>query len=173
MKKRERPLRLKKRPRTATIPNRLRVRSSLRIAIPHCMQKTRSSHTRPLLAFLIGFLLLQTIAYASAPAYPASTKEKPYALIYGTVWGPDSRPVYGVKVKIRRASDKKARWELYSNHLGEFTQRVPAGKADYVIWAEPTKAAKSNKRMSLRHVTEVTVHVENDERVDTGLHLTE
>jgi hypothetical protein len=31
---------------------------------------------------------------------------------------------------------QKARWELYSNHTGEFAQRVPAGKADYVVWAD-------------------------------------
>jgi hypothetical protein len=38
--------------------------------------------------------------------------EKPYALIFGTVWAPDKRPVYGVKVKCRRANEKKVRWEL-------------------------------------------------------------
>ena len=54
----------------------------------------------------------------------------------GTVWGPDDRPVYGVKVKIRRADQKKAKWELMSDHSGEFTQRLPAGKADYVVWAD-------------------------------------
>ena len=69
-------------------------------------------------------------------------KPKPYALIYGTVWDPDGHPLYGVKVKIRRAEDKKAHWELYSNHTGEFAQRVPAGKADYVVWAD-VKGLKS------------------------------
>ena len=66
----------------------------------------------------------------------APKSRKPYALIFGTVWDPDGHPLYGVKVKIRRADEKKARWELYSNHTGEFAQRVPAGKADYVVWAD-------------------------------------
>ena len=68
----------------------------------------------------------------------AARKPKPYALIFGTVWDPDGHPLYGVKVKIRRATDKakKARWELYSNHTGEFAQRVPVGKADYIVWAD-------------------------------------
>jgi len=39
-------------------------------------------------------------------------KPKPYALICGTVWDPDGHPLYGIKVKIRRADEKKARWEI-------------------------------------------------------------
>ena len=81
-------------------------------------------------------------------------------MIFGTVWGPDDRPVYGVKVKIRRENEKKPRWEVYSDHHGEFAQRVPAGKADYVAWAD----VKGNK-------SSVSIHVDYDERVDAGLHL--
>lgn len=93
--------------------------------------------------------------------------DKPYAVIFGTVWGPDDHPLYGVKIKIRRESEKKARWELYSDHNGEFAQRVPAGKQDYVIWAD-LKGYKSPNRLQ---GDEVKVHVDADERVDTGLHL--
>jgi hypothetical protein len=96
--------------------------------------------------------------------------EKPYALLFGTVWGPDGRPVYGVKVKIRRANEKKARWELYSDHNGEFAQRVPAGKADYVVWAD-FKALKLPDGKELHPGEEARVHIEFDERIDTGLHL--
>jgi hypothetical protein len=96
--------------------------------------------------------------------------EKPYALIFGTVWGPDSRPVYGVKVKMRRASEKKARWEMYSDHHGEFAQRVPAGKADYVLWVD-FKGVKVVDGRELRPGEEASVHIEFDERVDTSLHL--
>jgi hypothetical protein len=109
-----------------------------------------------------------------AHAAPASKKLKPtdpYALIFGTVWGPDDHPVYGVTVKIRRASDKKPKWELYSDHAGEFAQRVPAGKADYVVWAD-LKGVKTADGRALRLVQEVDIHIEYDERVDIGLHLT-
>lgn len=95
---------------------------------------------------------------------------KPYALIFGTVWGPDDRPVYGVKVKIRRAEQKRAKWELYSDHSGEFAQRLPAGQADYVVWAE-TKGLKTMKGNKLEPGAEVTVHIQGDERADIGLHL--
>ncbi len=109
--------------------------------------------------------LLCLVSLAAAPAALASEKraEKPYALIFGTVYAADHRPAYGVRVKIRRADQKKARWELYSDHQGEFAQRVPAGAADYIVWAE-----SEDKRGPK---TEVTVHVQNDERVDVGLHL--
>jgi len=126
--------------------------------------------------FLPFFLLICGLPGLNCPlpasASPAKHKEKPYALIFGTVWGPDDLPVYGVTVKIRRAKDKprKVRWELYSDHHGEFAQRVPAGESDYVIWAD-LKGVKSADGTPLRLVQEVTVHVYNDEREDTGLHL--
>lgn len=91
-------------------------------------------------------------------------------MIFGTVFDPDGRVVYGVRVKIRRASEKKARWELYSDHSGEFAQRLPAGKADYIVWAD-VKDYKLPSGKHLKSGTEVTVHIENDERADIGLHL--
>jgi len=78
--------------------------------------------------------------------------------------------VHGVKVKIRRVNEKKARWELYSDHSGEFAQRLPAGKTDYVVWAD-LKDYKLPSGKHLRAGPEVTVHIENDERADIGLHL--
>jgi hypothetical protein len=105
-------------------------------------------------------------------AAPQRDSEKPYALIFGTVWGPDNLPVYGVPVKIRRATDKpkKVRWEVYSDHHGEFAQRVPVGEADYILTAD-LKHYKSADGKPLRLPQEVTVHIYNDEREDTGLHL--
>lgn len=103
----------------------------------------------------------------------AAQKIKPYAVIAGTVWGPNDRPIYGVTVKIRRSTDKpkKVRWEVYSDHMGEFAQRVPAGEADYILWAD-LKGVKSADGKPLRLPQEVTVHIYNEEREDTGLHLT-
>ena len=100
----------------------------------------------------------------------SSDREKPYAVIFGTVWDPDGRPLYGVKVKIRRASEKKTRWELYSNHTGEFAQRLPAGKADYIVSAD-VKGYKLPSGRQLKPGAEVTVHIDYDERSDIGLHL--
>ena len=125
---------------------------------------------------LAGFLLAATIlpSFSARPLHAASAhpKEKPYALIFGTVWGPDDLPVYGVTVKIRRATDKprKVRWEVQSDHHGEFAQRVPVGECDYILSAD-LKGVKSSDGQPLRLLKEVTVHIYNDEREDTGLHL--
>ena len=65
-----------------------------------------------------------------------------------------------MKIKIRRADQKKAKWELMSDHAGEFAQRLPAGSADYIVSTDEKHPAP-----------EVKVHVENDERKDISLHL--
>jgi len=100
-----------------------------------------------------------------APA-ASSSGPAPYALIFGTVWGPGERPVYGIHVTLRRASEKKNRWEAMSDHRGEFAIRVPAGKVDYVLVPD-LKHAKN------KALPETRIHVENDERVDIGVHLEE
>jgi hypothetical protein len=112
--------------------------------------KTRKNKSSIIL--LCAFLFLLPFSHASS-----SDAKKPYALIFGTVYGPNDHVVYGVKIKIRRADQKKAKWELMSDHAGEFAQRVPAGAADYVITAD--------------HAPEVKVHIENDERRDVSVHL--
>ena len=121
----------------------------------------------PVALFLI---LLGWFATPMGASDDSGKKEKPYALIFGTVWGPDNRPVYGVRVLIRRADKKKPQWELISNHMGEFAQRVPAGTADYIITAD-MKGFKSLDGKKLSPGDEAKVHVDNEERVDTGLHL--
>ena len=118
----------------------------------------------------VATMLLVLLAINAEARDREKPELKPYALIFGTVWGPDGRPLYGVKVKIRRADDKKVQWEQYSNHTGEFAQRVPAGKADYIIFAD-VKGYKLPSGKHLKPGSEVTVHVENDERADTGIHL--
>ena len=100
----------------------------------------------------------------------SSERPKPYALIFGTVWDPEGHPLYGVKVKIRRADEKRVRWELYSNHTGEFAQRVPVGTADYVVWAD-VKGYTLPSGRKLTPGSEVTAHIDSDERCDIGLHL--
>ena len=130
--------------------------------------------------FSLSALLLAVLASlclpVKVPAAAASAREKlkptdHYALIFGTVWGPDDHPVHGVTVKIRRARDKKPKWVLTSDHAGEFAQRVPAGKAEYEVWAD-LKGVKTRSGERLYLAQKVAVHVEYDERVDIGLHLT-
>lgn len=113
-------------------------------------------------------LVLLACAWAAVFAQPQSPQGKPpvkdYALIYGTVWTAEDTPAAGVPVTIRRASDKRAKWELVSDRRGEFAQRVPPGKQDYVIQAE-IKVPKGQPK------PEVTVHIDDNERQDISLHL--
>ena len=140
---------------------------------PHRTASARSARVPLRLLLLVVFcfsLCVCLVDLARAGSPPAPGEEKPYALIFGTVWTPEGQSVYGVKVKIRRADDKRAKWEVYSNRVGEFAQRVPAGKQDYVVWAD-LKDFKSSGPNKLQAGNPVTVHIENDERVDIGLHL--
>ena len=132
--------------------------------LPSFSKACSNARFRPLIISLIVLALVPSMASAAGASDSAAKKGKEYALLFGTVWGPDDRPVPGVVVKIRRAEDKKAKWTLVSDARGECAQRVPPGKEDYVIWAE-TKGKKDAKAV------ETKVHVENDERVDFGLHL--
>jgi len=85
-------------------------------------------------------IVLVLAAVSSQPGVLAASKPKgkPYALIAGTVWGPDDHPVYGVTVKIRRAKDKKPKWQVYSDHLGEFAQ-VPMQSSTHHAGAPPRR----------------------------------
>lgn len=121
--------------------------------------------------FLLVLLLLPSFSLQESLHAAQRSNDQPYALIAGTVWGPDDRPVYGVAVKIRRAKDKKPKWEVTSDHHGEFAQRVPPGEGDYILTAD-VKHLKSADGRPLHLVQDVTVHVYKDEREDTGLHLT-
>jgi len=102
---------------------------------------------------------------------PVPYERAPYAVIFGTLWDPDSRAVYGVHMQLRRAGEKKVRWEAFSDHRGEFAFRVPSGKGDYELNADP-KSLKALKNKGLVNLAPVKVHVELDEQVDTGVHLT-
>jgi hypothetical protein len=120
------------------------------------------------LCFALHVSAAKVSASPNAPAY--QRPDQPYALIFGTVWGPDDHPLYGVRVRMRRADQKKWHWELLSDHNGEFAQRVRPGPADYLVWAD-LKGYKSPSGKELHQDAEVKVHVDSDERQDIGLHL--
>jgi hypothetical protein len=93
-----------------------------------------SQRAGSIVAFCCALCLM--VAFAMPLALAAERERKDYALIFGTVWGADQQPVAGANVRIRRADQKKAKWQMYSDRRGEFAQRLPAEKADYVVWAE-------------------------------------
>jgi hypothetical protein len=129
----------------------------VRFPVPHCGRRILPAGH----AAVLVVLCLVGIAAAQQAKAPA----RDYALIYGTVWSANDTPAAGVPVTIRRADSKKPSWDLVSDRRGEFAQRVPPGKQDYIVQAN-IKVPKGQPK------PEVTVHIEDNERQDIGLHLT-
>lgn len=131
----------------------------------------------------LAVAIVTGIVYASfAPvlvhtvtAVAADDKQKHFGVLFGTAYGPDNRPIYGVKVTIHPKGKKHPSWELYSDHHGEFAQHVPSGPADYVasgvievVSIENGKPQKSRKK---RLTGEAKIHIAGEEWHDFSLHL--
>jgi hypothetical protein len=71
-------------------------------------------------------------APGTTPSKPGKTKHSHVNdfLIHGTVFTDKALSFPGVQLRIRRAGEKKFRWESYTNSRGEFAVRVPQG-SDY------------------------------------------
>jgi hypothetical protein len=118
---------------------------------------------------------LSFVPASSARAIDKPEKPKHYAVIFGTAYGPDDRPIYGVRVTIRPDGKKHPAWELYSDHRGEFAQRVPPGPGDYVatgvVEIMPVENGKPHKSKKKKLTGEAKVHVAGEEERDFSLHL--
>jgi len=139
--------------------------SSVPLWLFHCGGKATRSAVVLLLLAAAGSLMAAPLP-SPAPDPQKNTVSKDYALIAGTVWGPDDHPLAGVPITIHSVTGKKAKWDLVSNQRGEFAQRVPPGRQDYIIQAD-IKAPKGQPK------PEITVQIEDNERKDIGLHLTQ
>ena len=117
-----------------------------------------------IISVLCVLIILMSAQSMFTHAQNVSPKKDDYALIYVSVFDTQGHSVYGAPVKIRRAEEKKARWEGYSDHRGEFAQRLPVGKMDYIVWVDLKDKASAKK-------TEVKVSVDFNERQDVALHL--
>jgi len=110
-------------------------------------------------SFTVAFEQAQEPAPGSSGSAPASSAtaatpgkpgKKKYShandfLIRGTVFTDKALSFPGVQLRIRKAGEKKFRWESYTNSRGEFAVRVPQG-SDYEMvvrakgFAEQTRA---------------------------------
>jgi hypothetical protein len=92
------------------------------------------------------FLPAQEPGQPAAPQQPAAPVESSSQqaqsksshandfLVRGTVFTPEGLALPGAELRIRRASEKKFRWDTASNSRGEFAVRVKMG-ADYEVLA--------------------------------------
>ena len=76
-----------------------------------------------------------TIPEASRAGSTSKGKKKPLPvyLITGTVFDEKALSFPDVRVRIRQTSQKKFRWETYTNSRGEFAVRVPEGNEYEVV----------------------------------------
>lgn len=125
---------------------------------------------KPALVLLLACILSSAVAQKQ-------DLRRHYGLIFGTAFGPDDRPLYGVKVQIYEAGKKHPKWSLISDHRGEFAQRVPPGPADYIVVGHADVAALENgmptPNRKKRLNAETRVHIQQEERQDISLHLVE
>lgn len=105
----------------------------------------------------------------------ADDKQKHFGVLFGTAYGPDDRPLYGVKVIIHPEGKKHPSWELYSDHRGEFAQHVPPGPGDYVasgvVEIVPIENGKPQKSKKKKLTGEAKIHIAGEEWHDFSLHL--
>jgi hypothetical protein len=80
-------------------------------------------------------------------------------VIRGTVFNERGLAFPGVKLRIRRADQKKSRWETYSNSRGEFAVRVPKGP-DYEIAAESKGFARQSQAINGQSEENVVLHMQ-------------
>lgn len=94
----------------------------------------------------------------SEPA-PAASSSKPtkrqYShvndyLIRGTVFTEKALSFPGVQLRIRKAGEKKYRWESYTNSRGEFAVRVPQG-SDYEVVVRVKGFAEQTRTINARN----------------------
>jgi len=92
---------------------------------------------------------------AQAPAAtPAKPEKKKYShsndfLIRGTVFSDKALSFPGVQLRIRKAGEKKFRWESYTNSRGEFAMRVPQG-SDYEMVVQAKGFAEQTRRIDAK-----------------------
>lgn len=89
-------------------------------------------------------------ALALIPAVSTGQNKKPqpaYCLLYGNVFTEDGHLFEGAEVHIRRARDKKPKWETYSDRRGEFAVRVPP-EGDYVVEVKAKGFATQTRTMT-------------------------
>jgi hypothetical protein len=154
------------------------------------MKKVSTNHPKITSAVFLGLMILGSAgglgvsqddskanegAKASGDANAA--KQKDYGVLFGTAYGPDDRPMYRVHVIIHPLGKNHPRWEHYSDHRGEFAQRVPPTPADYLVTGEielaPVGNTKPHASKKIRLKGDTKVHTEGTEWHDFSLHLSE
>jgi len=97
---------------------------------------------------------------SNSPSSSSSGKRGKHAndfLVIGTIFTDKAYALPGAHIRVRRASEKKFRWETYTNSRGEFAFRVPQGD-EYEIVIIAKGFADQNETVSTKSgISEDTV----------------
>jgi hypothetical protein len=120
-------------------------------------------------------LWLTLLGIGSFASASCEGKQKDYGLLFGTAFGPNDRPMYGVRVTIHPVGKKHPSYDQQSDHRGEFAQRLPPGPCDYLVTGEvEITLVENGKAPKKKHLKgEATVHLDGQERRDFSLHMKE
>jgi hypothetical protein len=98
-------------------------------------------------------------ASPAAPAGKPGKKKYSHAsdfLIRGTVFNDKTLSAPAVRLRIRRAGDKKFHWETYTDSRGEFAVRVPHG-SDYEVVVRAKGFAEQTRTIDAKNSGEENV----------------
>jgi len=90
---------------------------------------------------------------SSTAKSPKHTRHVDEFLIHGTVFDDKALSLPGAQLRIRRANEKKYRWNTYTNSRGEFAIRVPPGtdyevEVQYKGFAQATRSVDAKNGLS-------------------------
>ena len=118
----------------------------------------------PILSIIAGQDAAKSTGTQPAPSDSSSSRKSKHShtddlVIRGTVFNERGLALQGVKLRIRRADQKKSRWETYTNSRGEFAVRVPKGP-DYEIAAESKGFARQSQAINGQSDDNVVLHMQ-------------
>ena len=110
----------------------------------------RLSHPTPRMRILLAGLLL-ALAPGSAAGEPQRDKgsHQDDFVVFGTVFTEKGFALPGAEVRVRRAGERKARWEARSDRRGEFAVRVPRG-AEYEMTVTAAGYQEQTRKIDAR-----------------------
>src|SRR5579863_9953216 len=97
---------------------------------------------------------------SSSSSSSSSKHRKSHAndfLIIGTVFTDKAYALPGAHIRVRRTSEKKFRWETYTNSRGEFALRVPQGDEYEIVVIAKGFADQTNPVSAKSGISEDTV----------------
>jgi hypothetical protein len=110
------------------------------------------------LVWLAGAMLLCT------PIVGAQTASGSHAhdfLIFATVFTDQGFALPGARARVRRADEKKPKWEATSDRRGEFAVRVPEG-AEYEMMVEASGFKPEVRKIDAREDTRTDLTIRMD-----------